>query len=298
MIIKMTKKSNKNILVLAFLLAVALIAIAVINFGKVSEENFGKNNTKDVIDTASQAEWSPISTFDYSSCMPPNFKVGERYIYNLHAYSKEIESFSTNNLSDVFISEPNDYEIEIYVDKIERINRTDYYIIKEKNDTVFENLKIKYKNGSLSDKTFKIPMNVGGCVVKINKDDSSLIIVPQENTRCEGFDYFIISPPSYLPACINENTHFFIGGERMDKGPLNGFVSGLEFEVKGIEKVDGAECFKLEMVKKEVYKNMQKITDKYIFWIDKEKRITIKAAYYYGNLLIEEIKLKDIIKQK
>ncbi|OQX20891.1 MAG: hypothetical protein BWK75_04415 [Candidatus Altiarchaeales archaeon A3] len=290
----MTKIGNKIILVLAFILSVVLISIVVINFGKVSEENFDKNNTNNIIALNSQVRWSPINTFDYSSCMPPKFKVGERYMYNRRAHSREIESFSADKSGDVFISEPSNYEVEIYVDKIERINNTDYYVIKEKNGTVFENLDIKYKNGSLSDKTFKIPIKVGGCVVKINEKNLSLIIVQQKNTRCKGFDYFfIIFPESYLPACINENTHFVMGGKRTDKGPLNGLVSGLEFEVKGVEKVGGRGCFKLEVTEKEVYNNMQNIKDKYVFWIDREKRITIKAMHYSGNLLIEEFELKD-----
>jgi len=286
----MTDKT-KTIFILASVLFVLLTVIFILNFVKFSDEKFGGDN---IIESNSQAEWLLINTFNYS-CVPPKFKVGETYIYNLYKYSRNIETLSSDESSDSFISKPANYSIEIYVDNIERINKTDYYVIKEKNDTFFEELIIKYKNGSLSDKTFKVPMNVGGCVVKINKDDSSLIIVPQENTICEGFDYFIIYWERYLPACIDENTHFVVGGERVDKSFLNGLKSGLEFEVKGSEKVNGHNCFKLEMTEKEVYKNMQKIGKKYIFWIDKEKRITVKGKLYEGNLLIEEFELKDII---
>lgn len=62
----------------------------------------------------------------------------------------------------------------------------------------------------------------------------------------------------------------------------------IEYKVVGREKVNGRDCFKVEMqVKNKQMGNEGKI----VFFVDVEKRIVAKMQMYQDNLLISEMNL-------
>jgi hypothetical protein len=70
--------------------------------------------------------------------------------------------------------------------------------------------------------------------------------------------------------------------------------SSEEMSVKGREKIDGRECFKVEHTYKICLKDGScKIDFKVIFYVDTEKRILVKRDAWQGNLYRGEVKLID-----
>ncbi len=231
------------------------------------------------------------------------FKVGETYIYHLS------NNMAGEGSSDGRYCDPVEIDIPVYVEKIERIDKNDYYVLRSERHEAYpvcyaiENGRmIKYVVG----KDPGMPPNpyiYGGCVIGINKDNSSdIIALGENNAMC--WEIAQIQEPWML--YLNESIRFVqsvtveMDGEKC--------TETTETIVIGSEKVGKYDCFKVEVVQRSNCgsamingkKQQMSTQNKMIYYVDKQKRITINFEYYVaaqgGYFLLTSLELKEIKK--
>jgi hypothetical protein len=226
--------------------------------------------------------------------------VGDTYIYHL--------SFQASPKSEI----PCDLveiDIPVHVEKIERINKTEYYVLKSERrdvypvcyDTVNGKVEKIYRGKSNKPGVPDNPTPFGGCTIGINKDDPS----DMNNTRlAENFaicEEVVNTQPNWV-LYLDENTKFV----QSTDAEIDGMkcTSTTETTVLGSEKMNGRDCFKVEKIR---YSNCgtvngkqleMQVRNKQIYYIDKQKRITVKCEWYIvdqGNrFLMSSLELKEI----
>lgn len=72
----------------------------------------------------------------------PKFKVGEKYFY--HRWSKRPDSKRPDGKDVIFL--PEEYDTVVEVEKIERMNKINYYVLKSSNASVYSEILV-YKDG-------------------------------------------------------------------------------------------------------------------------------------------------------
>lgn len=229
------------------------------------------------------------------------FKVGETYIYHLS------NNFAGQGSSDGRYCDPVEIDMSVYVEKMERINKSDYYVLKSERHEAYpicyamENGRtIQYVVG----KDPGMPPNpiiYGGCIIGINKDNpNDIITLGENNAICEEIAH--IQEPWML--YLNESVQFVESvTAEIDRKEC---TSTTETTVIGSEKVGRYDCFKVERVQRSNCgsamingKEQQMSTqDKMVYYIDKQKRITINFEYYEasqeGYFLLTSLELKEI----
>lgn len=232
-------------------------------------------------------EWDEITTFDTTQMTSePKFDVGERYVYKVwlnHPINPNGES----------IKQPYEYTTKIVVDGIERINKTEYYVLQEENRSIYPSLQVKDEYGIWKTATSTNPLNLGGCILKISKDNGRILVTPTPGTMCVVLEEMTIYWEYDILLYLDENKKFTIGAEIGGVGGILG-RDAVEFEVKGIEEMKGRRCFRLETERKYERGGMMKIHQRGIYWVDVDKRIPVKVERYEGDTLMRDIELERI----
>lgn len=315
--------SNKRLLGLMLLIVVGLlliggyIIIADIKNAKIlgdtavnrndSDENpYIENTTSTQIYGDIEKRIKTIKTINSLEELEPTaisqLKIGEAYIYHLS------DNFVGSAMS--YPCDPVEIDMRVDVEKIERINKTDYYVLKSERHEVYP---VCYPtiNNRVEKRSIGKPVNpgdrdnpviYGGCVIGINKDDPSKqeIRLAKNWGLCRTDSSLQQNWMLYLNEDIKfveSETQEFDGKECTSK---------VETMVEGSEKVKDHDCFK---VKREYRSNCEfstgtkgekqiESTTEEIFYIDKQKRITVKYTRYEfnqgGRFLSTSLELKEI----
>ncbi len=236
--------------------------------------------------------------------------VGDVYVYHVKDNTLNAilaKKFSSNSET----CDMAEADVSVYVDKIERINKSDYYIVR------FEEVEAPYicysKDGSHFTKTenaFIYRKEIMG----INKDNiSKYLYMPTkdaqkpktESNKTYSNVHRKLNPVTSLFSfsdwitCLDEKTKFIIDEVKERNGKKEGYY--VELTVVGSEKVNGFDCFKIEQIY-EGYSETYNQKNRYFFYVDKNRRIIVKMENYLyaqgGYIPMEKIELNEIRKTK
>ncbi len=198
----------------------------------------------------------------------PHFEVGEKFEYEITTQIQGISSSSKSTYS---------------VDKIERINSTEYFIIVNSQTNEMQNPQTgAVINTSTETKSYinketgeilKIVTSMGGQEITLNKDVASV-------SGNGMFATWMLSLTDNFKWKVNAKDTSF------GKTPES---ETIEYEVTGREKINKRDCFRVEMKVKSG--QMTGNEGKIIFWVDVEKRIVIRMQMYSENLKVSEMNL-------
>ncbi len=198
----------------------------------------------------------------------PQFEIGKKFEYETTTQMQGV----SNTLRSVYS-----------VDKIERINSTDYYVVVNSqtsqmqdpqtgaimNITTETKSYINKENGEI----LKIVTSIGGQEITMGKDAASI-------SGNGMFATWMLS--------LTDNFKWKVNAEDTSFGSAPS-IETIEYQVNEKEKVNKRDCFKVEMKVKS--KQMTGDEGKIIFWVDVEKRIVVKMQMYSGNLLVSDMNM-------
>lgn len=277
--VKNLKKNRQNKLLVG-IAVVGIVILLVVGLYIIShdknpaeqvENNTIQNNESSYIENTTKhvAEYNvKISSENLSINTKPQFKVGDKFRYKT---TTQIQGISMNSISDYS------------ADKIERINNTDYYLVINTQTQQVPNPKTgAIMNMTTETKSYinketgeilKIATSVGGHEITMSKDAASV-------SGNGMFATWMLS--------LTDNFKWKVNAEDTSFGMAPN-AETIEYQVVGKEKVNGRNCFKVEMRVKS--KQMSGDEGKIIFFVDVKKRIVVKMQMYSGNLLVSEMDL-------
>jgi len=215
--------------------------------------------------------------------------------------------------------------IDIVVDRKERYNKSDVFVLKYTSTMKIENpeelMSEEEKQEKITDKEiqimnmFKEGINMSG-ETWINKDGKTVKAITKmfgmeittEGEKAESGNMMSINPGMMIQPwmlALNENFEW----TKNTSINTDGFksVSSGRYKVTDIEEIDTKvgkkKCYKVEeestsssmmdMPEKSANSRNMKISEKSILWIDYNERILIKAESWMENLKIGEVELVD-----
>ncbi len=307
---QLLKMKDKYLLIGAVFLLIFVLSIS----GCVSnEEKYNKtmeNTTNENNTIISEKDVKIIKSvhIGFENLTPTGkvqINVGDVYVY--HVWDNTLNAIVAKKAS----SNPEtcdmaEADIFVYVDKIERINKSDYYIVR------FEEVEAPYICYSKDDDHFTKTENAfiyRKEVIGINKDNiSNHIDMPTKGTqkpKTESNKTYsdvlrMLNPVTSLfyfsdwITCLDEKTKFIIDEVKERNGKKEGYY--VELTVVGSEKVNGFDCFKIEQIY-EGYSETYNQKNRYFFYVDKNRRIIVKMENYLyaqgGYIPMQKIELKQ-----
>lgn len=193
----------------------------------------------------------------------PQFNVGEKFIYKDYS------------VTDININSKKTYEIK----GTERVDNSEYYIIELNEEG---SMRVPY--------TVEARNYTNTLITYVNKETGELRIkdgdklIPNKMVYVQGnFMY------AYWMLAIKEDITFEISNNISFEDNAIEYI--YNFKVIGIENIGNRKCFnvQIEMVVNDGKK--KQILEKYLYWVDVEKRILIKGKRFEGNLATDEINL-------
>ncbi|OQX21602.1 MAG: hypothetical protein BWK75_02810 [Candidatus Altiarchaeales archaeon A3] len=231
-----------------------------------------------------------------------HINVGEIYTYSI--YDNLIMNARTllpNSSNDVWC-EPIRVDISLHIEKIKRINGSNYYLLQSERREMYP---VCYHN--MNGKIIKVtvgkalypnekdnPFIYGGCRIGIYTDNLSAYPIPIGKNFGLCYETKIYEPWMLY---LNESVGFVEKNYiEMNKNTIE---ESIETTVTGEEKINKFDCFKVQRIYTSSSPNdMQKhIQTKDIIYVDKYKRIAVKYEHYVfahgGYIAWEKFELKD-----
>lgn len=245
--------------------------------------------THEIENSTKETTYEFETTFEDKRTSGPKFEVGEKYTYHI--------MMVPTTQKDV-IAPPFDFNISMKVDRTERINKTECYVLKIDSVNVSIEALVRDENGVLH--YFQEPSEVfGGVEEYIDKESGN-------ETYWKKLELEGIPLPSFYESwmlSLKENFRWKSKGamkDFIDKETLLETVE--EGKVKGIEEVNNRKCFVVEVIQLNSEINKGKTTyqilNKDIYWVDVEKRVLVKYQRFEGGILTFEINLINYEKSK
>jgi len=246
------------------------------------------NSNGAVIENSTKVILDEETTFELKPTSKPAFNVGEKYVYNV-VMSRGVED--KNVIAPSFI-----FDVSAYVDKIERVNNTDYYVLKIDKVNISREAIVKDKN-DVWHKLQLPPKTYGGTVDYINKETGNI-------TRQEILEGGVPVPFSVYDSwmlCLKENLRWTSTGRMIQGAEEKEYDE--EGVVKGIEKMNGRKCFVVEIIslskrKTSTGETLNERVGREMNWIDIEKRILVKKEIWANGILILDVNLISYEKAK
>ncbi len=252
---------------------------------KQNEITENSTNFSQYIENTTKQGMQSFSTFgELKRTADPQFKVGEKYFY----YRLEKMPDRENT---IFV--PREYNTSVEVLKIDRINKTDYYILESQSVSVYSYILQKNEDGVWRKLSSGSPIEYEGCTYGINKESGKIKRVGIPGV-CEVLPKMCSEWMLYLDKGVRWIEKFNVSGGQ-DKSIYTA-VTETEWTVTDVEKINGKECFKVVVVTKQesILSNEKKISSELVtYWIDKEKRILVKMEKREDGVLTEMIELRN-----
>ncbi|PIZ29878.1 MAG: hypothetical protein COY41_04965 [Candidatus Altarchaeum sp. CG_4_10_14_0_8_um_filter_32_851] len=258
--------------------------------------------------TFTSSETSTLENVPLTS--KPAFKVDEKYMYKIKTPASPMRPIEYAK-SGIIIEDYIYYNVTFSVDKIERINKSDFYVlITEGSGKVI--MGYAYREGKASTlsttpiPTLKWYINTENGkkfneeMEEITDYYSSISAMQLSKTYIswmlklsDGLKWTIKKEEKSTGLAGCESTPKGIKCKLIDN-KYRESVKEQSYEVEGIEKINGRKCFKVN-VREKSCKNEEgcKVLKRMIYWVDVEKRITVKYQQWYEGLLVVEIELID-----
>jgi hypothetical protein len=278
---------EKHKTILLFVISIVIIGVIGIIFLNMADDKDYKNNgdytdqpkPEDEVELMEDRSTKYKQT-EITPNMKPDFKVGEIFEYE-----------KTGNGGDFGGGALERAKIIFKVEGIERINKTDYYLISHVRSGSFLFKGLNGEPRSIEDIwEFKHYIDLEtGKFLKTNAEIYSIrdgvvgtkttneVIVP-ENKQLT-YDGMVIY---YLwMLSLDENFKIEVTDEE-------GVIKE-EFEVTGTDTLAGRECFKVE--KRTTYLRTNKVISIDKMWVDKNRRILLKSEDYIDNVKISVMEI-------
>ncbi len=244
----------------------------------LTEENIKEIKERENI-TFSSIKTSTLENYPLTS--KPNFKIGEKCTYNIK-YPSAPMPYDPNVIINDYIY----FNVTFEVKDRKKINKTDWYLISP-------------------DGTVQVIagyININGVVHPIRRtmiSSEEIEYINTENGEIVGgeLDRFSIYYPWMLKlskdlkwtekteenstgggGIVGTNGKYLVSKKNLNQ------IREETYEVKDIEKINGRNCFKVESRLKSCTNQKCSVNYKKLFWIDIEKRITVKFQLWYENL--------------
>ncbi len=268
------------------------------------DDNKAKNDSienSSIFDTEKEVtvtEIKKINTFEGSKpTAKSQFKVGETYVYHL--------SDNSAGFGSKYPCDPVEIDIPIHVEKIERVNKSDYYVLRSEK---YEAHPSCYVPGVTDDinkfkefikRKFDNPIIYGGCIIGVN-DEGESISLGENFGICEEIAQIQQPWMLYLNESVKwiESVTVELDGTECEEA--------IETITEGTEKINGRDCFKVQRISKsncgfsieEGKKQQLEMQIKGVYYIDKQKRITVKYEGYQTHqgdyFLLTKLELKEV----
>lgn len=284
-------EKNKYILIILGVVIISFIFLIIFfNGGDKSYATTNKSNeleSKTIISPVEKA-----SKYTYSQIVPvvkPTFKVGDLFEY------KQKGSGMVKGAK----GKPNGYgegEVTVLyqVERIERINKTDYYVISESVNNSFHAITEK---GPLSSE-----QHLNG-VHYVDVETGEFL---KSKITVQNIFNGVVAHPITQNIAIPKNMKPIYGGIFFFPWMLaltddfkaeinfteNGKTLTEELEIVGTEILNNRECFK---VKKTIVRDNKVESIEYI-WVDKKRRITLKSETFVQNVKVYTVNLISNVK--
>lgn len=267
------------------------------------EEAMKRENITDVSSVQSTLENAPLTS-------KPAFEVGEKYTYTIKTPpGPQIDTFSKipNAIVDNYIF----YNVTFSVDKKERINKTEYYLmstegsgevivgwvnIEEKKEihsiTTTPIYPVKWYVDAENGKKFSEDMEeLDDLLLSRSASLLSKTYIPWMLKLSDGLKWTIRADATSTGRAGCNN-----GDNGMECTVTKEYTHNVEeqsYEVKGIEKINGKDCFKVENRIKICKNEVCRVSGIQTYWVDVKKRIAIKFQLWYDSLIVKEFELID-----
>ncbi|PKP58543.1 MAG: hypothetical protein CVT88_05550 [Candidatus Altiarchaeales archaeon HGW-Altiarchaeales-1] len=292
---------------------ILLVGIVLISGCIESQNNVGTNQSETIKNSTNETEslekeikiTKEVNLLTLRSSnklnITPQFKVGETYVYTtsyiILPFLPEQDS-GDNTLS--FYCEPVEFNTPIHIEGIERINKSDWIVIKSESQN---KTPICYEDRGGKVNKIKIsPLTYGGCTVKINKNNLSVLFFPETKSIESCMEIVGIMVDKWM-FYLSEDTKLVAKWS-----PMIGCNATIEITVEGTEKVNNYECFKVRKTatsncgEEIINEKVGQVETHYeeIYFIEKMNRIGVKYMRYTitqgGRLLEKTAELKEIKK--
>lgn len=279
--------------------------------------NISQNQTEVIVETPEEAEkwikeaekrenitytsiiYSSLENASFES--KPTFKAGEKYTYKIKTPVPFQSSYYHKTNSGKIMEDYVYYNVTFTVDKKERINKSDYYVFStEGSGNVIVGYVYSNNKKSAARMTFVPPLKwyINTENGKIFNEDMEEIIDytqtyhPWMLKLLDGLKWTIKREDKSTGSTSCES---ILGGLMKCSVNKEESTGGFEqtYEVKGIEKINGKKCFKVEGKEKICNNRECTILKTMTYWIDMEKRITVKYQQWYEGLIVVEHELID-----
>ncbi len=292
--------THKNIIYIGAIIGV--IVLVIIGGFIVLDYNNDKNNKQKIGDenitnfshvyvepvyienTTKQGE-TYYSTFrELNRTADPQFKIGEKYFYH---WWEEMPGDENN------IQVPMEYNTTIEVMKIDVINKSNYYILKSQEVSVYLYILKKGENGVWKKIRGEPPGIFEGDIIGVNEENGEVLEVNIQHT-CPVLKGMFAKWMLYIDKGVKWLEKSNISGFEKDGSGI--LINEQEWTVADIEKINGIDCFKVISISKTetVYSEGKQISGEIItYWIDIKKRILIKMEKREDGVLTEMIELKN-----
>ena len=285
---------EKHKTILLFVISIVIICVIGITFLNMADDTDYKNNGeyKDQQKPDDEVELIEDRSAKYKQAeitqnMKPDFKVGETFEYERTGNGGNPTSGSIENAKFIFT-----------VDGIERINKTEYYIISyvmhssfmgkdsEGGKVVFEQFwKFKYYINAETGKFLKFDKEIQvihNGLANPKETTEGRIIPEEQQLTYNGLGMY------YLWMLYLDDNF------KMETG--SGFKK--ELEVVGMDTLNGRDCFKVEIRTIMTRNNEAKVIRIEKMWVDKKRRILLKSEDYEDNVKTSVMELVSKITEK
>lgn len=239
-----------------------------------------QNISADAITNTTEKEFSvKVSGTKLNLTSKPRFKVGERFKYRDVSSVQGVSTIS---------------ESVVEVEKIEKLDGREHFVFSTVDDIIVKDPKtgeMVHDETAAKYPIFNYIDKENGRITKtvIKTAVGDVILDEEASSSYEGWVY------SPWMLALKENLkwesyiNMSVGGNKLS-GPKS-------YRVVDIEKINGRECFKVELISKinNPNTNVQEINLRSIIWVDTKKRILVKKVKYVGNLKVSEKDLVDYI---
>ncbi len=290
-----------------------------------TNENVSQNQTEVIVKTSEEGEkWiheaekrenityasSIQSTLESASLSSkPTFKVGEKYTYKIKTPASPFPPSHYAN-SNIIMEDYIYYNVTFTVDKKERINGSDYYVfITDGSGNVI--VGYVYRNNKKPSTLSTTPILPFKWYVNTengNKFNENMGKITDYYSSKSGMQLsktyisWMLKLSEGLKWTIKQEEKStgsagctYIGDELkclVDK-KYKEYINEQSYEVEDIEKINGRKCFKVNVREKSCTNGECKILKRMTYWVDVEKRITVKYQLWYEGLSVVEIELID-----
>jgi hypothetical protein len=282
------EKNKTIILVVVCIVIICVAGIIFLNTGVDTDyKNNGNTANKTEPDNGAYLIEDRDTKYKQTEITPnmkPYFKVGETFVYEQTGNGGDPESGAIERMKFIF-----------KVEGIERINKTDYYIVSHVGNSSFFFKGSKGEPHSI-EQTWVFKHYISVETGKFLKTNAEFYVTRDGFVSPKEIDEVIV--PENKQLTYNLMVIYYLWMLSLDENfkiettDEKGVMKD-EFEFIGTDTLNGRECFKVKKRTTNIRTNEVLSIDN--MWVDKQRRILLKSEHYEDRIKMSEIELVSTI---